>query len=201
MKQGSTSARLHAIRATLAATASAALGLSAVTPAGAVEYGQIVAEKSQIAFTSKQMGVPVDGRFKSFTADFAFDPAKPEAARGRIDIDLGSVDAGSDDANTEVKRKPWFDVASFPKASFVASKFKAVGAGKFEVTGKLTIKGRSQDLTAPLTVTPDGANARLDGVLTIKRLQFAIGEGTWSDTDTVADDVQVKFRLLAVPRK
>jgi len=169
--------------------------------AAAVEYAQYLPEKSQITFESHQMGVAVPGKFDRFSAEVQFDPAKPEAGRGRIDIDLGSIDAGSPDANTEVKRKPWLDVAGFPKATFVATRFKAVSAGRYEVTGKLTIKGRSQEVTAPFTFAADGPNGRFDGAFKLKRLGFMIGEGTWSDTDTVADEVVVHFRLVAAPRK
>jgi hypothetical protein len=30
----------------------------------------------------------------------------------------------------------------------------------------------------------------------VKRLQFAIGEGPWADTSTVADEVVIKFKFL-----
>jgi len=186
----------HALRA-----GTLALCGALVASAGAAEYGQVVPEKSEIAFESQQMGVAVPGRFPKFTAEMSFDPARPEAGQGRIEIDLGSIDAGSPDANTEVKRKPWLDVAGFPKATFVASRFRALGGGRYEAAGKLTIKGRSQDVVAPFTFAAEGAQGRFQGTLKIKRLAFMVGEGTWSDTDTVADDVSVRFRLVANARK
>lgn len=39
-----------------------------------------------------------------------------------------------------------------------------------------------------------------EGVLPIKRLQFNIGEGEWKDTSTVADDVQIKFRIVTAKK-
>ena len=175
--------------------------LAASGAAHAVEYGTVLPEKSEIRFVSKQMNVPVEGRFRKFDAQLSFDPAKPEAGSTRITIDLAAIDAGSDDANAEARTKGWFDIRNFPSATFVSTGVKPLGPNRYEVAGKLTIKGRSRDLTAPVSFRKDGANAVLEGSFVLKRLQFAIGEGPWSDVETVADDVQVRFRVTAAPVK
>lgn len=164
--------------------------------AGAVEYGPLVAEKSSVSFTSKQMGVAVDGRFRKFAATLSFDPARPMAASAKIDIDLASIDAGSKDADDEVVGKQWFNVRTFPTASFVSSSVKALGGDRYEAVGKISIKGRAQDAALPFTVKQDGATATFDGGFVLKRLDFAIGEGPWADVGTVANEVQIKFRIV-----
>ena len=166
------------------------------TNAAAVEYGNVQADKSTLTFTSRQMGVPVQGRFPKFTARIAFDPAKPEAAKVDIGIDLASTDAGSKDANDEVVGKQWFNVKMFPVASFSSSAVKVLGAGRFEVTGPLTIKGKTAPVTAAFTYKPDGVNAVFDGGFTLKRIDYAIGEGPWADLSTVANDIQVNFHVV-----
>jgi polyisoprenoid-binding protein YceI len=170
------------------------------THAAAVEYGPLVADKSRIAFTSKQMGVAVDGQFRKFAATLSFDPAKPAAASARIDIDLDSIDAGSKDADDEVVGKQWFNVRTFPTASFVSSSVKALGGDRYEAVGKISIKGKAQDATLPFTVRQDANTATFDGGFTLKRLDFAIGEGPWADVGTVANEVQIKFRLTAAKK-
>jgi polyisoprenoid-binding protein YceI len=62
-------------------------------------------------------------------------------------------------------------------------------------TGKLTIKGTSQPVTAPFTLVQAAGTRTVEGEFTLKRLAFRIGEGPWADTDTVADDVLVRFRF------
>lgn len=173
-----------------------ALLLLAAAQVGAVEYGPLVAEKSSVTFTSKQMGVAVDGRFRKFSATVNFDPAKPAAASAKIDIDLASIDAGSKDADDEVVGKQWFNTRMFPTASFVSSSVKALGGDRYEAIGKITLKGKSQDATLPFTVKQDGATATFDGGFVLKRLDFAIGEGPWADVGTVANEVQIKFRIV-----
>jgi polyisoprenoid-binding protein YceI len=167
----------------------------------AADLNQVVAERSQLTFVFKEMNVPVEGRFKKFDAQVSLDAAKPEAGKARIEVDLASVDAGSSDANDTVKDKPWFNTAAFPKASFVAGSIKSLGGGRYEVRGPLTIKGIGRDTTATFTLRSDASGTWIEGGFILPRLQFKIGEGEWADTDTVADAVQVKFKLLLVTKK
>lgn len=175
--------------------------LSAGGAAHAVEYSTVLPEKSEIRFVSKQMNVPVEGKFRKFTVQLSFDPAKPEAGTTRITIDLAGIDTGSAEADEEARTRGWFDTRNFPTANFVSTTVKPLGPNRYEVAGKLTIKGRSRDVTAPVSFRQDGANAVLEGGFVVKRLQFAIGEGPWSDVETVADDVQVRFKVTAAPAR
>lgn len=178
----------------------AAALLALVACAAAAQAPQkIDRARSQIRFVTKQMNVPVEGRFKSFDATITFDPARPEATRAQFEVDLASIDLGSDEGDTEAKRKPWLNVAAFPKATFVASSVKQAAPGKYVASGTLSIKGVSQPLTAPFTLVESGAVRTVEGEFALKRLQFRIGEGPWADTDTVADEVQVRFRFT-LPR-
>ena len=163
--------------------------------AGSACAQQVVPAQSEIAFTSKQMGVPVDGKFKKFDAQVAFDPKKPEAAKISFTIDLGSVSLGVAETEAELAKPDWFDSKKFPQATFQSAGAKASGPGKYEVAGKLTIKGASQNVVVPVSLSQSGAATTVSGTFTIKRLDFKIGDGDWKDTSMVANDVQVKFKL------
>lgn len=153
--------------------------------------------KSSVAAVFKQMNVPVEAKFKKFTAQIDFDAAKPEASKANIEIDTASLDLGDPEYNKEVQKKEWFNSAQFPKATFVSSTLKPAAAGKFDVAGKLTIKGKTADVSFPLTVKKEGNAQVFEGTLPIKRLAYNIGEGEWKDTSMVADEVQIKFRVVA----
>lgn len=148
-------------------------------------------DKSDLAFTFKQMGVPVDGKFKKFDAQLDFDPKKPEAGHIAFTVDLGSVSLGDPSFDHELAGAPWFDTKRNGKATFVSSGIKATGTGKYDVAGKLTIKGSSRDIVVPITL----AGGVATGSVPIKRLDFKIGDGEWADTSVVANDVTVKFKL------
>lgn len=180
---------------------SAVLTMAVAMTASAVEYKAIQPEKSKVTFQYKQMGVTMEGHFKKFAAQLNFDPAKPAAAKADIDIDLASIDAGSSDADDEVVSKTWFNVKAFPKATFVAKQIKATGANQFDVTGVLTIKGKSQDVNFPLKLIAQGSTAVFSGGFIMRRADFAIGEGLWAKFDVVANDIQVNFQLTAISGK
>ena len=174
-------------------TLAASLGFMAAAPAFAQQ--QLVPAESSIHFVSRQMGVPVEGHFRTFSAQVAFDPAKPAAANIAFTVDTGSATLGSRETDAELPKPAWFNVPKFPQAQFVSSSIKALGGGKFEVAGKLTIKGNSVNVVAPVTLTQAGPITTATGSFPIKRLAFKIGENEWADTSMVADDVQVKFKL------
>ncbi len=169
----------------------AALGGSGVVLA----QQKLVPAQSEIVFVSKQMGVPVEGRFKKFDAQISFNPAKPDTSKIAFTVDTGSATLGVPETDAELPKPTWFNVPKFPQATFQSSSVKGLGAGKFEVAGKLSIKGFSRDVVVPVTLTQNGAATTATGTFSLKRLAFKIGENEWSDTSMVADDVQVKFKL------
>ncbi len=171
--------------------------LLASAPVSALEYAAVDAAKSNLSFVYKQMGVPVDGSFKKFAVQLRFDPAKPQTGNASIELDLASIDAGSPDANDEVASKLWFNTKTFPKATFTSSEIKALGGNRYEIRGKMNIKGKTLDASAPFTFT----NGVADGAFVLKRGDYAIGEGMWADYGTVANEIQIKFRFTAVPGK
>jgi polyisoprenoid-binding protein YceI len=171
------------------------------TQAAAVEFNTIRAEQSRLGFGYKQMGVAMDGSFRKFSAQLAFDPAKPAAARVAIDVDLASIDTGSSEGDSEVAGKQWFDTKTHPTARFVSSTVKPLGGNRYEVTGQMSIKGRSRDVTTIASFAPQGNTAAFDGAFVLKRADFAIGEGPWADFDTVANEIQIRYRILATSGK
>ena len=177
-----------------------AVSLLAVAPAFAL--ATVDTANSTVIATSKQMNVPVDGKFKKFTAQLDFDPAKPAVGSANLTIDTSSYDLGDESYNQQVRGKDWFDTAQFPNATFVSSAIaSADGANRFKVTGKLTIKGKSQNVVVPVTVTQQGASQTFDGLLPIKRTQYDIGTGEWKDTSVVADEVVIKFHIVAARKQ
>lgn len=178
---------------TLSALALASTAVLAGAPAFAQQA--VLPAQSQIGFVSRQMGVPVEGQFKKFDAQVAFDPAKLAASKVAFTVDTGSATLGVKESDAELPKPAWFNVPKFPQATFQSTAIKALGGGKYEVSGKLAIKGSTQDVVVPVAMTQNGAITTATGSFPIKRLAFKIGENEWADTSMVADEVQVKFKL------
>ena len=155
----------------------------------------LVTTQSEVAFTSRQMSVPVQGRFQRFDGRISVDPAKPESGKVTFTVDLASAAIGTAETVTELKKPEWFDVAKSPTATFQSTTIKTTGAGRVDVVGKLTIKGVTKDVVVPMSLTQQGDVLKVTGEFTIRRLDFRIGAGEWGDTSLVADDVVVKPRL------
>ncbi|MGE5452005.1 MAG: YceI family protein [Acidobacteriota bacterium] len=165
----------------------------AATPPAPVQT--LVPAGSEITFVAKQLGVPLIGRFKTFTAQLAFDPKQPQTSKVAFQINLGSV-AVNADTDVELVKPEWFNTAKFPQATFQSVAIKAKGPGQFEVAGKLSLKGQTHDLVVPVQLTQAQGLSTATGSFVLKRLDFKVGDGDWADPSVVANDVQVKFKLV-----
>jgi len=166
-----------------------------IVAAAASAQQQVLPARSEISFSFKQMGVPVEGRFRTWSAEIAFDPKKPEAGKVALTIDTASATLGVPESDAELPKPAWFGAAKFPRATFGASALRAKGTGQFEAAGKLTIKGVSRDIVVPIALVQSGGVTTATGQFALRRLDFKIGEGEWADTSMVADEVQVRFRI------
>jgi polyisoprenoid-binding protein YceI len=170
--------------------------LALATAATASPAQQLLPSQSEMAFTVKQMGVPVDGKFRKWTAQISFDPKKPEAGKVSFVLDTASAGFGVAETDAEIPKPVWFNAVKFPQATFVSSAIKASAPGRYSVAGKLSIKGSTRDVVVPVALAQAGGQTTATGAFTLKRLEFKVGEGEWADTSMVADEVQVKFKLV-----
>ncbi len=179
----------------LAAALFAAAALHALPALAQAVPAKLVPAQSEISFVTKQMGVPVDGKFMKFDAQISLDPKKPEGGSVVFTVDTASAHLGVPESDSEMPKAIWFNVAKFPQASFKSTAIKGLGNGRFEVAGKLDIKGTARDIVVPVQITQSGALSTASGSFLIKRLDYRIGEAEWTDTTVVANDVTVKFKL------
>ena len=91
-------------------------------------------------------------QLQEFEAQLDFDPKKPEAGKIAFTVDLGSVSLGDPTYDAELGKPLWFDTKRNGKATFVSSAIKPTGAGKYDVAGKLSIKGATRDVVVPITL-------------------------------------------------
>lgn len=161
----------------------------------AIAAQKLVPAQSEVGFVSRQMNVPVQGKFEKFDGQINVDAARPESGKVTFTVDLGSAAVGTPETLTELKKPEWFDVAKFPTATFRSTSIKATGPGKVDVVGKLTIKGITKEIRVPMTLVAQGEVLKASGEFIIKRLDYGIGAGDWGDTGIVADEVLVHPRL------
>lgn len=166
-----------------------------------VEYTGIDPAASKLAFTYTEMGVNLDGSFARYTAKLAFDPAQPQTARVAIDVQMTSVDAGAEEATTEVAGTAWFDTAHHPLAHFESTGVKLLAPGRYQLSGNLMIKGRTHAIVVPVSYQAQGVRGVLSGEFIFNRSDYGVGEGEWADTSIVANAVRVRFNLTLTAGK
>lgn len=164
----------------------------------AVPQWKMDPSKSTITFTATQNNAPVSGKFNRFTGDIHFDRAQLNASNVRIVIDMNSVSAAYRELTDTLLSADWFNIKIFPQATFQTVKMIQLTNNTFEAEGTLTIRDKS--VPTKLTFTLEEYNptqARVKGKALLKRTQFGIGQGEWSSTKEVKDDVLVEFTVVA----
>ena len=161
---------------------------------------QIDPAKSRIGFEYKALGAPLQGEFPQYQAEIQFDPARPELATIRIDVATSRIDAGNPEATAEAGGPLFFDSRRYPLARFSSTRVLSQGNGRYLVEGQLSIKGITRRVQIASMLKPLGNSRQLSGGFTLKRLDFGIGEGIWSDTSALANEVRVAFSLQLAPQ-
>src|SRR5690606_111534 len=116
------------------------------------------------------------------------------AATAQIDVEMASYDIGDPMYGAELAKKSWFDTATHPRGTFRSTAIKPVSATRFDATGTLTIKGRSQTVTVPVTVGTTAGATTFAGRFTISRKAFGVGDPVWDSV--VEDSIVINFNLV-----
>jgi cytochrome b561 len=158
--------------------------------------------QSSIVFRSAYMGRPFEGRFGKWDASIQFDSAKPQDARIRVVIPTSTAATGEAYFDENIGQGDWFHVQKHPEAVFEVNEgvLKKTET-EYEATGVLALKGERYPVRLPFTLTIDGANAKMHGEVTLKRLDLGIGRDTPAeakgDEEWVQNDVLVVIDVVA----
>lgn len=168
------------------------------TPALAFTEWEAVPDAHAITWSGTQGANALSGGCTDFNADIVFDPADLSTASVVVRIDTATCRTGDAQKDAYLPQDVWFDVAGFPRATFEARHFKHLSGDKYLANGTLSLKGITQPVSLPFTLTITGDTAHVVGTTTLQRLAFGIGEGPQLSAPTVAGpDVTVKIDLKA----
>lgn len=163
----------------------------------------ITPENSKVEFTGSKVTGKHDGGFKEFKGTIDLVNNKVEESSVSVDIDMVSVFSDADGLTEHLKTGDFFEVAKFPKASFVSTKIvadPAKGPGSYTVTGDFEIRGTKKSITFPATITIGDADVTVKSEFSINRKDFGIVYAGKAD-DLIRDDVVIKLDLKAPKKK
>jgi polyisoprenoid-binding protein YceI len=149
--------------------------------------------KSTLEYQFTQAGAQNKGKFTKYTV--TLDVAADVPSKLDVVIEMASVDTGDKERDDTLKSADLFNVAKFPQSHFTSTQITKTANG-YDAAGKLTIRGVSKDVHVPFTFS--AANGSLLGKVTLKRLDYGVGQGDWKATDQVGNDVAVSYALKLV---
>ena len=182
---------------TLAGLALSALLAFAAT-ASAADYTQ--AAGSSLAFAGSYQGQVFTGRFPGFSTRLTFDPAQLATSKLDVTIPLASATTANKDYDEQMRGDAFFDAGRYAQAHYLATRFRALGGGRYAADGILSLHGVSKPVTLTFTWTP-GAQPVLAGKASVNRLDFGVGSGDWADTSLIPNAIAISTKVVFTPAK
>ncbi len=110
-----------------------------------------------IQFHIKHLGYSwLVGRFNTFSGEFSYFEANPNASKVSVTIDTASVDSNHAERDKHLRDEEFLDVEQFPEARFVSTSYRDLGDGKGELQGELTLHGVTRPLSIAVTMIGAG---------------------------------------------
>ena len=151
-----------------------------------------------LQFTATQAGATFTSAFGRFRVRFDFDEAKPAAGRLDVTVETKSVDTADVDRDEILRSRDFFWCEQYPEAVFHAEKFERDGAG-WRASGELALRGVTRPVVVRFELAPGPMQLVMKGKADLRRLEFGVGQGEWSSTEWVGDEVGVLFDLKLLP--
>lgn len=165
-------------------------------------HWSIDSAKSNLTFTATQNNAPVSGQFKKVEGKIDFDPKQLDQSKVNLSVDMNSITLAFKELEEVLKTSDWFDTKAYPKATFKSTQIKKSENNNYQAMGELQLKNKTIPLTILFDIPDYSQNAfHAKGSTEIKRTAFGIGQGEWSDTTDVKDNVKVDFNLALTPEK
>jgi len=162
---------------------------------------------SRIGFVARHaMVTKVRGAFNEFAGTAELDGANPENSRVQVTIQAASIDTRNAQRDEHLRSNDFLAMQEYPKITFASTGVRQAGETTFEVTGDLTIKGVTNEITIPFEF--EGAakdpfgNQRVgfEGSVAINRRDYGV---TWNAAlegggVLVSDKVTLEFEISAI---
>ena len=162
---------------------------------------------TRIGFVARHaMVTKVRGSFDEFAGTAVLDGANPAHSRVEVTIEAASIDTRNAQRDEHLRGNDFLAMQEYPKITFASTGVRQVGETTFEVTGDLTIKGVTNEITIPFEF--EGAakdpfgNQRVgfEGSVTINRRDYGV---TWNAAlegggVLVSDKVTLEFEISAI---
>jgi len=148
---------------------------------------------SAVQFKIKNLGFSVNGSFSGLQGNILFDPAHPDQSSFDVTVDAASVNTDNSMRDEHLRKDSYFDVKTYPRIRFQSTKIlPANKAGAFIVSGKLTIKNTTKEISFPFSAVASQTGYVFKGTFRINRKDFQIG-----GSSTISDELELMLNINA----
>lgn len=158
---------------------------------------------SNIGFTVKHLFTPVRGSFGEYSSEIWFNPDNLAESRVSMEIQVASISTGNERRDNDLRSANFFNAEQWPTITFESSSITHEGGQRYAMTGSLTIKDVTREVTLPFTLLGMSEHYRMEGYdmagisasTVVSRTDYGVGTGDWVRTNIVADEVTVDIQL------
>ena len=147
---------------------------------------------------------PYEAEFKNIEAIFQIDLLSPGTCNFSVTIPIADISVDSPEVLDYLLDLELFDVDQWPTARFEAVKCRLESLSSFVADGTLTIRDQTRPLSFAFEVNVETSGGKLrfhlTSEVTIKRVEFGVGQGYWANTAEIPNDVIIKIDVYAVPQ-
>lgn len=114
---------------------------------------------TNVGFTVKHMMVSkVRGKFNDFEGTIKGDPTDLTNCEIEFKINVDSIDTSNEDRDNHLRSADFFEVEKYPHITFKSTKIEKTDDDEYEVTGDLTMKGVTKEVTLEVEYEGKGTN-------------------------------------------
>lgn len=174
------------------------------------EKFKVVSEESTLEwYATKITGAGHNGTFQLQEGSFTVEEGLPKAGTFVADLNtIKVVDLTDAEMNAKLtghlKSPDFFDVEQFPTATFEITGIEKIGQDSAKVSGNLTIKGITKNITFPASVTREGDILKVKADFFIDRTEWDIKYNSGKFFKNLGDKLikdEVNFKLNITARK
>lgn len=161
---------------------------------------------SSINFKIRHFFTPVAGSYGDWDGVLRFDPANLKGSSINMTINAGSVNTANERRDAHLRTADFFETDKFPAMRFVSNDIQKTGENSFVAVGTLTIKETSKQIRLPFTFLGSmphprgGTVAGFKANYQILRNDYGVGTGSYVETQTIGNEVDIEILLEVVNR-
>ncbi|WP_028584180.1 YceI family protein [Desulfogranum mediterraneum] len=174
----------------------------------ATDHWETDPDHSGFYFTVRHIYSGIRGHFQDFQGRVRFDPAAPEKSSFRFEIPVKSISTANPKRDKHLLSPDFFDEKTYPRITFQSSGVHPGEGDLYLVKGILTIKKISREIVLPLDYLGSKAHPAMKGArvagfrgkLSLNRLEYTVGSGTFAQMGLVGESVAVDIELELLQR-